>query len=71
MKNIYDVSDEIASISTTIKTTFPPSRTFTPQKDITAYELATILPYLVFGTGGYVSWYDSLPPECQRHFTEA
>jgi hypothetical protein len=69
MKDKCCVTDETASVLVT-NIAIPPTRTFTPQKDITAYELAIILPYLVHGTGGYIYWYDNLPPECQRHFTE-
>lgn len=61
---------ELEKIQNELEKEYPPTRTFTPQKDITAYELAIILPYLVHGTGGYIYWYDNLPPECQRHFTE-
>lgn len=70
MKDKCCVTDEVASVLLTNIASFSPTRTFTPQKDITAYELAIILPYLVHGTGGYIYWYDNLPPECQRHFTE-
>lgn len=46
---------------------------WTPQPDITAYELALLLPILlVFATGGYTEkMIDELPDNAKRHLEEA
>ncbi|NHT75914.1 hypothetical protein G8E10_09505 [Rhizobiaceae bacterium CRRU44] len=49
---------------------------YEPQKDITAYELALLMPMIVncsIPYGQYAEEYDRLPPEAKRHWivTEA
>jgi hypothetical protein len=48
------------------------SFTYKPQEDITAYELALLMPMIVslvapYG-GQYAQEYDLLPPEAKRHW---
>jgi len=42
---------------------------WSPQPDITAYELALALPLLVTGAWNPQSLIDNLPEEVQRHFS--
>lgn len=44
---------------------------YEPQKDITAYELALLMPMIVnvaIPYGQYAAEYDRLPPEAKRHW---
>lgn len=47
----------------------PPQYLWSPQPDITAYELALALPLLVTGVWNPQSLIDNLPEEVQRHFS--
>ena len=40
---------------------------FNPKEDITAYELAVILPAILSGRGFYQTEYDALPDGVKRH----
>jgi hypothetical protein len=46
----------------------PLSAKFEPETDITAYELAKLLPYLM-GEPLYRKKWEEMPPEVQRHLT--
>ena len=43
---------------------------YIPQKDITAYELAIIMPILLDRVGWHQSLIEALPEEAARHFVE-
>lgn len=43
-----------------------------PQSDITAYELALLMPLLLTNTSEYIAWVtiDNLPEDAKRHLEE-